>query len=56
MPEDYEAWVDAQIFSAKASEEIANFKDLLYPLDKTRKKGILDNMWKFIDVVSFLNL
>lgn len=52
MPEEYELWIDAQILSSKASAEIANFKDSIFPLEKTRQTVVLDNMWKFINLVS----
>jgi hypothetical protein len=52
MPEEYELWIDAQILSSKASAEIANYKDSIFPLEKTRQAVVLDNMWKFINLVS----
>ena len=52
MPEEYENWVDAQIYSEKASNSI-NFKDLIFPLEKTRHQTVLDSMWKNINLVSF---
>jgi hypothetical protein len=51
MPEEYESWVDAQIFSEKASNLIANFKDVLISLDRTRKKTVLDNIWNQMNAV-----
>ncbi|PCH43414.1 hypothetical protein WOLCODRAFT_138330 [Wolfiporia cocos MD-104 SS10] len=50
MPEDYENWVDAQIFSEKASKMYGNFKNIIYPLDKTKSQTVLDNMWKYINL------
>ena len=52
MPEQYERWVEAQIFSEKASNKFANFKDIIYPLEKSRKKHVLDNMWRYVNLVS----
>lgn len=52
MPEEYEAWVDAQIFSEKASSQYASFKDMVYPLEKTKNRKYLDEMWTQIDKVS----
>ncbi|KAI0665909.1 hypothetical protein C8Q78DRAFT_985573 [Trametes maxima] len=49
MPESYENWVDAQIFSLKASESWASYADTVYPLDNTRKKGVLNTVWGIID-------
>ena len=54
MPEEYEKWVDAQLFSEKASNLYANFKDIIFPLEKTRRPNVLDDMWKQINNVSFL--
>jgi hypothetical protein len=53
MPEPYERWVDALFYSEKAARIVANFKDIIYPLDKTKKKPVLDNMWKYINLVSW---
>lgn len=56
MPEEYEDWVDAQIFSEKASKMYANFKDTIYPLEKTKFAYVLENMWKFVNLVSCARL
>lgn len=53
MPEQYERWLDAQIYSKQASESYANFKDLINPLERTKDPSVLDNMWKFINLVCF---
>ncbi|KAG5647031.1 hypothetical protein DXG03_001401 [Asterophora parasitica] len=50
MPEEYEAWIDAQLYSERASGDCANFKDIIFPLEKTRTKGVLDNMWKYVNL------
>ncbi|KAF8070672.1 hypothetical protein FPV67DRAFT_1488307 [Lyophyllum atratum] len=50
MPEEYEAWVDAQIYSEKASGDYANYKDLIFPLERTRTKPVLETMWKYINL------
>lgn len=55
MPEEYERWIDAQIYSEKASEEYGNYKDIIFPLEKTRVKGVLDNMWKYVNLVGLLS-
>ena len=52
MPEEYESWIDAQIYSQRASN-IITFKDLIFPLEKTRHKAVLESMWKNINLVSF---
>ncbi|KAF8973070.1 hypothetical protein BDZ97DRAFT_1779193 [Flammula alnicola] len=49
MPEEYESWIDAQIYSGKASNMFAAFKDIIFPLEKTRNRPVLDNMWKQIN-------
>ncbi|KAL1736146.1 hypothetical protein EV714DRAFT_242551 [Schizophyllum commune] len=50
MPEEFERWVDASIYSQKASEIIGNFKDVIFPLEKTKNKTTLENMWKYINM------
>ncbi|KAH7888698.1 hypothetical protein F5I97DRAFT_1802780 [Phlebopus sp. FC_14] len=49
MPEQYELWLDAQIYSRRASELYANFKDFVSPLERTRDRSVLDNMWSIIN-------
>lgn len=53
MPEQYEKWLDAQIYSKQASESYANFKDLIHPLERIKDPSVLDNMWKSINLVCF---
>jgi len=55
MPEVYEKWVDAQILSDKATNMSSNFKDMLFPIEKTRNKNVLDNIWKQINNVCILH-
>lgn len=52
IPEEYEHWFDAQGHSEKASGQYANYKDIIYPLEKTKNKVVLDNMWKYVNLVS----
>ena len=52
LPEAYEEWIDAQLFSKDASDRWPTFADLIYPLDKTSKKSTLDVMWARIKQVS----
>lgn len=51
MPDEYETWVDAQLFSAKASQRYANYKDVIFPLEKTKAKQTLDTMWRYVNLV-----
>jgi hypothetical protein len=51
MPEQYEQWLDAQIFSQQASNNYASFKDLVFPLSRTEDRSVLKDMWKHVDVV-----
>lgn len=53
MPEAYEAWIDAQIYSGRAAELYTSFKDTIFPLEKTRRHEVLDKMWNQIDQVLF---
>ncbi|KAG1746133.1 hypothetical protein EDB19DRAFT_1894277 [Suillus lakei] len=50
MPEQYEQWLDAQMFSQQASNNFANFKDLVFPLSRTEDRTVLNDMWKHVDV------
>lgn len=51
-PDEYLDWEDAQIFSLHASKEIDSFKALLVPLTETKKKHVLETVWKYINLVS----
>lgn len=51
MPERYEQWLDAQIYSQQASNNYAIFKDLVFPLDRTEDKTVLEDMWKLVNQV-----
>ncbi|KII92754.1 hypothetical protein PLICRDRAFT_37552 [Plicaturopsis crispa FD-325 SS-3] len=50
MPEEYEQWESAQTYSEIASEKSAAFKDIIYPLSKTRSKSTIDSLWRIIDL------
>jgi hypothetical protein len=52
IPEAYETWMDAQIDSEEAAGTYANFKDIIFPLEKTKNKVVLENMWKYVNLVS----
>jgi hypothetical protein len=52
MPEQYEKWVDAQIYSEIAANKSANFKDIIRPLESTKRAPVLATMWKYINSVS----
>ena len=51
MPDEYETWIDAQLFSARASQQYANYKDVIFPLEKTKTKQTLDTMWRYVNLV-----
>ena len=51
MPDEYETWVDAQLFSAKASQKYTNYKDVIFPLERTQTKQNLDTMWRYVNLV-----
>jgi hypothetical protein len=54
MPEEYEKWVDAQLFSERASREYANFQNLLVPIDvELKKPHVIETIWKFVNLVHF---
>lgn len=52
MPEEFEKWVDAQFYSDKATSKFESWKEIIFPLVTTRKKEVLDKMWKQINTVS----
>ena len=47
MPEAYEAWVDAQIFSAQATALWDVYSDLIFPLEATTKRSVVDQFWTY---------
>ncbi|KAF5389386.1 hypothetical protein D9757_004247 [Collybiopsis confluens] len=49
MPESYRRWTDAQLRSEIASEKYATFQDVIFPLQRTKTKAILDLMWTTIN-------
>lgn len=51
MPEQYEQWLDAQLYSQQASNTYTNFKDLIFPLNRTEDKTVLEDMWKLVNQV-----
>ena len=51
MPEVYELWVDAQLLSQVALEDTTSFRSLLLPLSNLKKKDVLANIWKYINLV-----
>lgn len=54
-PELYKEWLEAQLFSAAASEKWANFKEMIQPLNRTKFKEILETMWKIVNNVRNLH-
>ena len=53
---EFERWEDAQIQSENASKVTANFERIIFPLDKTKNKPVLENMWKCVIQVCFLHI
>ena len=51
MPVEYETWIDAQLFSAKASQQYANYKDVIFPLERAQTKQTLETMWRYVNLV-----
>ncbi|KAL0068782.1 hypothetical protein AAF712_004111 [Marasmius tenuissimus] len=49
MPPEYDQWIDAQLFSENASDLYENYKDAIYPLERTKKAEVLANMWKLVN-------
>ncbi|KZT29034.1 hypothetical protein NEOLEDRAFT_1154103 [Neolentinus lepideus HHB14362 ss-1] len=48
MPEEYEDWIDAQLFSDKAAKDLS-IRNHVFPLEKTRTKSGLEALWKTIN-------
>lgn len=51
MPEEYENWVDAQIFSDEASQHYTDFQDIIDKPEKTHQKATLDQLWSIVNKV-----
>ena len=51
MPDEYETWVDAQFFSIKASQQYANYENVIFPLKRAKNKQTLDTMWRYVNLV-----
>ena len=50
-PREYEDWLDAQAIPSHMKLYVSNWKDVIYPLKKTRSRPILDEMWFYINIV-----
>lgn len=50
--DSYEAYIDAEFFSLKASQDVGSLETLVQPLTKLKDKGALSRLWKNIDSVS----
>lgn len=55
-PMEFKQWEDAQIPSINATQQIAQFKDLVFPLSNLRNKATLAKIWERIDAVSSILL
>ncbi|EMD37569.1 hypothetical protein CERSUDRAFT_114203 [Gelatoporia subvermispora B] len=50
MPEDFEHWVDAQIYSEKASKRVDNWTSDIFPIERTQHAQRLEKMWQTINL------
>ncbi|KAK7035444.1 hypothetical protein VNI00_011737 [Paramarasmius palmivorus] len=50
MPAEFQDWVDAQLYSEVAAQKSASFKDHIFPLERTKKAEVLNNMWKTVNL------
>ncbi|OCH91443.1 hypothetical protein OBBRIDRAFT_753183 [Obba rivulosa] len=50
MPEEFENWLDAQIYSDKVSKKVDNWEQLVFPIEKTQHAQILDKMWQTVNL------
>lgn len=51
MPEEYEHWQDAQLFSNEAVKEYAIIKEMVNPLEMMKKKANVDRLWQQVNYV-----
>ncbi|KAI0027822.1 hypothetical protein K488DRAFT_74250 [Vararia minispora EC-137] len=50
MPDEYAAWVDAQVDSEHVLNiTLNNDLDIIFPLEKAKKHSVVDNLWRRID-------
>lgn len=54
LPPEYDDWLDAQALSAHRLY-VANWKDTIHPLERTRSREVLDEMWDTINLVRHLS-
>lgn len=45
VPEEFTLWVEAQSLSEEASKRLGNKLGIIFPLEKTMNKGIVNAMW-----------
>ena len=50
-PQEYEDWLDAQYMPSHMKLHVSNWKDMIYPLEKTQDGPVLDAMWFHINIV-----
>lgn len=50
--EDFDAYLDAEWFSIKASKDNARWREHVNPLTKTKDPNVLQSLWKDINLVS----
>ena len=51
VPEEFTLWVEAQSLSDEASKRLGNKLGIIFPLEKTMKKEIVNAMWVRINDV-----
>ncbi|KAH9979163.1 hypothetical protein BJV74DRAFT_858646 [Russula compacta] len=57
MPEELNWWIEAQSLSEEASRKLGRNLGIIFPLEETKKSGVVDAMWICInDVGTFKNL
>ncbi len=47
----FDAYLDAEYFSLKATKDMTTIQQLVNPLSKTKDKGTLNRLWKNVNLV-----
>ncbi|KAK7685171.1 hypothetical protein QCA50_011534 [Cerrena zonata] len=50
LPAEYDDWLDAQALPPNMKLYVANWKDMIFPLERTRSRNVLDDMWRYINL------
>jgi hypothetical protein len=51
LPEESSLWIGAQSLSEDASKQLGSNLSIIFPLEKTKERGVVDAMWTRINDV-----